>query len=399
MTHSHSATLAATVALVLLTGGCLGLLADDPSAETVEDNLRRGPAFDTVEGTYTVTETTGDGTQRATVRIWNAGERVRQEINPSTEPRRVVIANESRTWVYLPESDRAYRRGFTVLDQTGVQAYSYAALVGNLDAYRVEYRGRETVANRSTHHVELVPAADGGPLPEIEFYTYHVGAEPSDVTVRPTRVELWLDAEHWYPLRHELHVEGEDGTEFSTTIEYETVTFNGSIKPKRFRFEPASRQGVEVVMDDVTTAYRPYDSVARAEARAGVVYVAPERVDRYRLERVAVVESAEGRGIKGLYLPAGVEASERETRITRPTHPEAVTVVVSPDGTYRELTGFPRMDGENRTLGGRRVEFARLEGRWTEVTFTCGDNRYTVTGNGGVDRDTMRRFAEGVNCP
>lgn len=351
-----------------------------------------------MKGTYTVTETVGGETDRARVRVWDTGERLRQEIDPADRPERVVVANESRTWVYVPKSGNAYRRGFTADDRTSVQAYNYEALVENLDAYRIEYLGRETVANRSTHHVRLVPATDGGPLPEIEFYTYRVGGGSGNVTVRPTQVELWLDTEHWYPLRHELRVEGEDGG-FDTTIEYERASFDDPIDPERFEFDPSSRADVDVVMDDVETVYRPYDGVAGAEARAGVVYGAPETVGEYRLERVAVVESAVGRGIKGAYVPADADPSEREIRITGPTHPEAVTVVVSPDGTYRELTGLPGMRGEERTMSGRRVAFARLEGHWVAVTFTCGDTHYTVTGNEAVDLETIRRFVDGVTCP
>lgn len=397
----RSRVLAVSLALVLLAAGCLGVVADDPSRETIETRLEQGPTADTVTGTYTITETVDGGTERTEVRVWKvAGERVRQEITSSNRSNRVVVANESRTWVYFPERGEAYRRGFTVLDQTGVQAYSYAALIGNLDAYRIEYRGRETVADRATHHVELVARGPGDSLPELEFYTYRIGADPGGATMRPTHVELWLDTEYWYPLKHELRVAdgGEAGSTYTTTITYGTVTFDEPIDPTRFDFDP-ERDATEVVMDDVATVYRPFDRVAGAEARAGVVYGVPETVDRYRLERVAVVESAAGRGIKGLYVPAGSGASDAETRITRPTHPAAVTVTVSPDGTYRELTGLPPIDGEHRTVAGIDVTFARLEGRWIEATFACRGHHYTVVGNEAVDVDTMRQFLNATTCP
>lgn len=398
LTAHHSRTLAIVLVLVLLSAGCLGVITDEPSQDELRTHLTQGPAVETVVGKYTVTETVGNETTHASVRVWNTKSQSRQTITASNQSKRIVIANESRTWIYFPESGEAYRRGFTVLDQTGIQPYSYAALISNLHAYRIDFRGTETIANRSTYHVELVLAPDGGPLPEIEFYTYHIGGTPTNVTVRPTHVELWLDTEHWYPLKHELRVEDERGTDFVTTIEYDTVTFNRSITPSRFRFKPESRPNVEVVMDDIATTYRPFEAVTRAEARAGIVYDVPSTIDQYQLERIAVVQSAEGRGIKGLYMPADSAANNTETRITKPTHPNAVTVVVSPDGTYRDLTGFPRLDGDTRTIGGHQVEFKRLSGHWTEVTFTCDGTRYTVTGNANVSRETIRTVVDATGC-
>lgn len=392
-------TLAVALGLLCLTGGCLGLVADEPTPKTVESRLDRGPTVDTVRGNYTVTETVDGETRRASVRVWTvAGERVRREIRSPDRPDRILVANGSRTWVYFPESGEAYRKGYTVLDQTGVGSYSYAALMGNLDAYRIEYRGRETVADRPTHHVRLGPAENGTALPELEFYTYHVGPESRAVTVRPTRVDLWLDAEHWYPLKHELRVESAERSNYTTTVTYDTVAFNESVDPSRFDFDPASRNATEVVMDDIATTYRPFETVAGAEARTGIVYGVPRTVGRYDLDRVAAVESADGRMIKGLYIPSGVETSDAETRITRPTHPDAVTVTVSPDGTYRELTGLSPLDGDRRTVAGTTVEFGRLDGRWIEVTFVCDDTRYSVVGNENVGLGTIEEFVDAVTC-
>jgi outer membrane lipoprotein-sorting protein len=384
------------LALLLLVAGCVGPLAG-PSTDTLETRLSQGPAAETVRGTYTVTETAGDGTTRASGRVWKVpGRAARQVVRSPSRPTRVVVANASRTWVHFPARGEAYRRGYTILDQTGVQPYSYAALIGNLDAYRLRYRGTATVAGRSTHHVELTPAPDGGRLPELELYTYHVGAEPSDRTVRPTSVDLWLDTEHWYPLKHRLRVERDGGAEFTATVEYETVTFDESIDPDRFAFDPEG--DVDVVLDDVAITYRPFDTVAETEARAGVVYSLPPRVGAHRLERTAVVQSAAGRAIKALYLPSGTAARETETRITRPTHPDAVSVVVSPDATYRTMTGLPPLDGETRTVAGRSVEFAGVDGHGTTAVFTCGDTRYTVIGQDNVPAETVRRFVAAATC-
>jgi outer membrane lipoprotein-sorting protein len=389
--------LVAVLALAVL-GGCLGPPTAGPTAETIETRLAQGPSVDTVRGTYTITETVDGGTERTSVRVWTVvGERLRQEIRSPDRPDRVVVANRTRTWLYFPDSNDAYRRGYTVLDRAGGQPYRYAALIDNLDAYRIEYRGRETVANRSTHHVTLAPAANGRAVPEIEFYTYRIGADSRPDTVRPTRVDLWLDTEHWYPLRHELRVAGENRT-YTTTVAYENVTFDASIDPARFDFDP-TQNGTDVVMDDITTTYRPYDDLARAEARAGIAYGLPDTVGRYRLERIAVVQSAVGRGIKALYLPAGVETNASETHISRPTHPDAVAVTVSPDGTHRQLSGLPSLDGQNRTIAGSRVEFARLEGHWTEVVHTCGETQYGVVGNENVTTDTIGQFVDAATCP
>ncbi|MFB6159696.1 MAG: outer membrane lipoprotein carrier protein LolA [Haloferacaceae archaeon] len=397
MSRSSPRPLAFVLAFVLLTAGCAAL-GGGPTDEEVAARLAEGPSVDTVEGTYEVTETVGGETTRATVRVWtDADGRIRRVVNRSDGPRRVVVANASRTWVYRPSSGRAYRRGFTVLDRTGVQAYSYAALVGNLDAYRVEYRGRATVAGQSTYHVALSPAPNGPTPPDIEFYTYHIGARPDNVTVRPTHVELWLDTETWFPLKHELRVGDADAPRFAATVAYRNVTFNDTIPAERFSFD-ATRPNVDVVLDDVATVYRPFDRVARAEARAGVAYDVPATVGDYRRERVAVVETAAGRGIKAVYLPSEATPADGRVRVTRPTHPAAVAVVVSPDGTYRDLTGLPALDGEPRTLAGVEVAFARLPGHWVEVTFACDGLEYTVVGNEAVATDDVRRFVAAVGC-
>ena len=137
----------------------------------------------------------------------------------------IVVLNETEAWYYVPALDvtmTADRKTFqpevgTLTGSNLLEAMPDAVLaaLGKADAF--DYVGREKMAGRDVHHMEM-------------NLTEAVGILPAGV------LALWLDQETYYPLR----VKTPSGLEITFT----DVRFNQEIDPKTFIFVPPP--GMEV---------------------------------------------------------------------------------------------------------------------------------------------------------
>ncbi len=137
----------------------------------------------------------------------------------------IVVLNETEAWYYVPALDvtmTADRKTFqpetdTLTGSNMLEAMPEAVLAALGKADTFSYVGREKMAERDVHHLEMN-------LPEA------VGILPAGPLF------LWLDQETYYPLR----VKTSSGLEITFT----DVRFNQEIDPKTFVFVPPP--GMEV---------------------------------------------------------------------------------------------------------------------------------------------------------
>lgn len=206
---------------LLLLAGCGG----GPSAErTATEMGRRLPQVRTVMGKVTIRV----GEDLLENELWIQRPnflRTETEQGPPEYRDMIVVLNETEAWYYVPTLDVtliADRRTFEpeVGALTGSNLLEAVpeeiqAALSRADAFN--YVGREELAGRDVHHMELNLAQP-------------VGIFPAGV------LALWLDQENYYPLQ----VKTPGGLEITFT----DVRFNQEIDPKTFVFVPPP--GMEV---------------------------------------------------------------------------------------------------------------------------------------------------------
>jgi outer membrane lipoprotein-sorting protein len=209
------------VLFVLLLAGC----GSTPSAErTAEEMARRLPQVRTVMGKVQIQV----GADLLNNELWIQRPdflRTETESGPPEYRDMIVVLNETEAWYYVPALDVtmiADRRTFE--PEVGVLTGSnlleavpeeVQAALARADAFN--YVGREEMAGRNVHHME-VSLSDP------------VGIFSAGVLV------LWLDTDTYYPLR----VKTPTGLEIAFT----DVRFNQDIDPATFVFVPPP--GMEV---------------------------------------------------------------------------------------------------------------------------------------------------------
>jgi len=211
----------ALLLLILALAGCGG----GPTAEkTATEMARRLPQVRTVMGRVEIQV----GEDLLKDELWVQRPtflRAETEEGPAEYKDMIVVLNETEAWYYVPALDVtliADRQTFqpevgalTGSNLLEAMPEEIQAALSKADAFN--YVGREKMAGRDVHHMEMN-------LPEA------VGILPAGV------LTLWLDQETYYPLR----VKTPGGLEITFT----DVRFNQEIDPKTFIFVPPP--GMEV---------------------------------------------------------------------------------------------------------------------------------------------------------
>jgi outer membrane lipoprotein-sorting protein len=207
--------------LAVLVAGCGG----NPTAEkTATEMARRLPQVRTVMGRVEIQV----GEDLLKDELWVQRPtflRAETEEGPAEYKDMIVVLNETEAWYYVPALDVtmiADRQTFqpevgalTGSNLLEAMPEEIQAALSKADAFN--YVGREKMAGRDVHHMEMN-------LPQA------VGILPAGV------LALWLDQETYYPLR----VKTPNGLEITFT----DVRFNQDIDPKTFIFVPPP--GMEV---------------------------------------------------------------------------------------------------------------------------------------------------------
>ncbi len=207
--------------LTLVLAGCGG---GPDAAKTAKEMARRLPQVRTVMGKVEIRV----GEDLLKDELWVQRPtflRAETEEGPAEYKDMIVVLNETEAWYYVPALDVtliADRQTFVpeVGALTGsnlLEAMPEEILAALPKADAFNYVGREKMAGRDVHHMEMN-------LPQA------VGILPAGV------LTLWLDQETYYP----LGVKTPGGLEITFT----DVRFNQEIDPKTFIFVPPP--GMEV---------------------------------------------------------------------------------------------------------------------------------------------------------
>lgn len=270
----------AVVIVLVVTAGCLGAIGsgDDPAdgdedlpdADALLENATSAEAsIETVQGEQTVTITDGDESVATTHEVWQRGtDQYRAEVVDSDDPEPidVTVTDGNTTWLYDADENEALQATFD-FDESDQEAFDEEFVEGLYADMDAEVTGTDTVADRETYVLEL--EADG------EDAVYESAT-------------LWIDQETNYPLKQETET---SLGEMTTTVEFESVTFDEPIDDEVFTFEVPEDATVRD-FDDFT--FEQYDDIESADAVVPFELPEPEVPDEYALETAMVTENMVG---------------------------------------------------------------------------------------------------------
>ena len=337
------------VALLAATAGCAALIGDNPDPETIADELDdRHDEIEDIQGTQVTTIERSGETERTVAEVVE---------RPPTASKQEII-----------ETDSDWQSEGDVIVSTGEEMLSYDADENTVTEFEVD-RDPETTALASE---ELISEALSDS--EISFEGTDTVADRAvyEITLHDDETDqtttVWADQEFWYPLKYETTF-GDDDQQWTTTMHYESITFNGGVDDAAFEFEPPEDATVEEFETPETQTIESVDEVGGATPHE---FVEPELPEAFGFEEASVTETGDA----------------VITSVRYESDDETVLFTLS-DNTDHESTGEPVEIGETE---GTVSEF----GDQRSVTWDCDGVRYSLSGE--LDRETLTDSATSVGC-
>ncbi|ARS91268.1 LolA family protein [Natrarchaeobaculum aegyptiacum] len=250
--------LAATVTLAgcsaISIPGADGTSGEPDPVDVFEGAFVHSDDLEAVSGERTMLVSDGEATTSETVAV---AERpyveYRSEVLESAVPDRegdVYVSNATGSWWYYPDSNVVHEyRADEPYDSDEVRAARADEADRQADLYDVEYLGTETVADREAHVVDVTAAnetvTEGLSLlvGDTEFVFALETVNP-EAELEVVEQRLWIDVEYDYPLREEVVIEDDDGTEYLLREWFESVDFEDDVDDETFVFEPPANATV-----------------------------------------------------------------------------------------------------------------------------------------------------------
>jgi outer membrane lipoprotein-sorting protein len=168
---------------------CTNAIAQTPSGEEILKRIDDNMVVDQAVSVSTMIIHARSGTRTITSKAWTKGEEksLVEYLSPAREKGKKMLMVDDMLWTYTPEpSDRIITISGHLLRQSVMGSdMSYEDMMENrsmIEMYDAEVTGREDFNGRSCWVVQL-------------------NAKVSDVAYHSRKV--WVDAEHWLPLKEE----------------------------------------------------------------------------------------------------------------------------------------------------------------------------------------------------
>lgn len=217
--------------------------------------------------------------------------------------------------------------------------------------YRVSYEGTATVSGHEAYVLTVTGPTGAGPVGN---YTQ----------------TLWLDTEHYVPLKRQTSwTQAGERTTITTT--YTDVTFESNLAAERFRFEVPENATVETAE---TPEQERYESVDALRDAASLRVPEPNLPPEFAL---ASATRTDGRRVTSVGL--------RYVNATATVEIAAIEPVYS-----------PQTDGVRVSVAGRNATYRNL-GAEQSVVWTCNGTQYKVS-TSGLGRAGTLAVAATVGC-
>ncbi|WP_440765481.1 LolA family protein [Natronorubrum sp. DTA7] len=374
-TH-QSVLLLVVVALACLSAGCVALPDEGVSQDHLEERFAETEPPESAAATVEITETVDGEVTTHTETVWLRADGA-SRIETTEDGAEMVIVNDgSERYFHDREADsvrsyeidstaRSYLEGLYEQPERYVESYDVTEIeettVDGHEVYRVEFDppANETI-DRSIS-VQLGSDEYVLPLETSEVDTAERSAD---------RVELWLDQESMFPVKHAI---AGDGIELETA--YRSLSLDEPLEEGLF--EPPETEDGSDAEEFVLPTITHHESVSEADAAAPFSVAEP------------------GTGA----LPEGVELEEisqyefhdeNRTQVTlsyRDGNGNSIAVTTS-DGQRQFATG-----GDPVAVGNATGTLAHTD-EGTELQWSCDGLYYSVFAGNGYESETAVSIGE-----
>ncbi|MFA9426685.1 outer membrane lipoprotein carrier protein LolA [Natronorubrum sp. A-ect3] len=266
---------AAALFLTVVLAGCVAVPDAGLSQDSLEDQLNDTEPPDELSATVEISETIDGETSQRTETVWLRADGTSRIETTTNGSEQVIVSDGTDRYIHDLERDaiRSYERdpnakslleGLSAQPDRYLDAYDVTALeevqFDGQDAYRVEF---EPPAN------ETIERSVGVQVAQTE-YVFPLETTEADPDERSAdRVELWLEQETLFPVKHTI---AGDGIELTTT--YRNLSINGGLADDLFEPPTAADNDTDET-EFVFPTIDQYDTVADAEAAAPFAVAEP----------------------------------------------------------------------------------------------------------------------------
>ncbi|WP_319633691.1 LolA family protein [Natronorubrum aibiense] len=204
----------------MLLAGCVAVPTDGPSQAHLEDQLADTEPPDEMTATVEISETIDGETTQRTETVWLRSDGTSRIETTANGSEQVIVSDGTDRYVHDLERDtiRSYERDS---DARSLLEGLYAQPERYVDAYDVTALEETRFDGRDVYHVAFEPPANetiersvGVQVGQTEYVFPLEIAEAGPDERSADRVELWLDRETLFPVKHTI---AGDGIELTTT--------------------------------------------------------------------------------------------------------------------------------------------------------------------------------------
>ncbi|WP_121742629.1 LolA family protein [Natronorubrum halophilum] len=371
--------------LALLTAGCVALPDEGVSQAHLEERLDETNAPDELAATVEVRETIDGETSTHTETVW-----LRADGSSRIETGDMVIVNDG-TERYFHDLENDSVRSFEIdPDAKSLLEGLYGQPEKYVEAYDVTSIEETTIDGRDVYRVALDPPGNetiersiSVRVGDTEYVLALETAEGEPYERSADRVELWLDQETMFPVKHAI---AGDGIELETT--YWNLSIDAGLEEDLFEPPETSTDENESDGDENASEFsfpsiEQYDTIDEADATVPFAVAEPAAE--------ALPDAVELDGVTEYEFP-----DENRTQVSlsyRNGDQSPVTVTTS-DGPRLFAT-----TGESVTVGDVSGAIERTD-EGTELQWSCDGVYYSVFADASYERGTAVSVGESLetNC-
>ncbi|SIS05727.1 LolA family protein [Natronorubrum thiooxidans] len=268
--------IAAALFLTVVLAGCVAVPDAGPSQAHLEDQLADTEPPDEFAATVDVRETVDGETTQHTEAVWLRADGTSRIETADNGSELVIVSDGSDRYIHDLERDtiRSYERdpdARSLLEGLSAQPERY------LDAYDVTGLEETQVNGRDVYHVEFEPPANetiersvGVRVGQTEYVFPLETSETGPYERSADRVELWLDRETLFPVKHTIA-----GDDIELTTTYRNLSIDGGLDDDLFEPPTVAEDSDADETEFVFPTIDQYDTIADAEAAAPFAVAEP----------------------------------------------------------------------------------------------------------------------------
>ncbi|RQG87009.1 outer membrane lipoprotein carrier protein LolA [Natrarchaeobius halalkaliphilus] len=380
---------------IFLLAGCVAVPGDDGLETDLEQRFASEGPPDEIAATLEVRSSIDGETTVREENVWYRTDGTSRV--ESTDGTHVVVVDGQSRWSHDSETGSVQRLEIdpnqpSILDGLYTQQTRYV----ESDRYTLTEREETTIEGRETYRLVFDPPENETVERSVDVLVgdteYVIPLETSERDIEDRgieRIEIWLDKETLFPVRHHL-----DGDEIELETTYRNLAVEPGLEDDLFEFDPSTVSGIgdgengETSEDDAVEeiALPVIDHHETVEAATEAVPFAVAEPDRSSLP-----ETVERDGIRSYEFP-----DENRTQVSLFYRDEDGTVSVTTSDGPREFAA----DGTEITV---ETATGRIEetDQGTELEWSCDGRHYSVFAADSFADGTALEIAESTaaeNC-